>query len=101
MGKQRLARLSGVTEPHRHTSQKGDQRGFKSILRQQREIKLSSSPLANLRNYRKRILPVVDEHVVDEIGFGEDSLGAGTNCERDVCVRQHSPESAQRGHSHH
>src|SRR6185436_1991173 len=51
MREQRLARPSGITEPHRHTSQKGNQRSFNSILKQHREIKLSALPLANLRNH--------------------------------------------------
>src|SRR5215203_756298 len=100
MREQRLSRFSCITEPVRHARHERYQRSLEGILKQHRKIELPASPLANLRNNRKRSLPVVEEHVVDEIGFCKNSFSAGTCCERDTCIRQHSPKSAEGGDRH-
>src|SRR6202008_5212305 len=91
-----LPRLCCISESKRHSSKKGNQRRFKSILKQDREIKIPSFPFANLRDYRQSSLSVVRKHLVKIIGFGKNSFISGTSDERYLCFRQHASERAER-----
>src|ERR1700752_4451788 len=100
MRQQCLSRLCCISESQRHTSKKGNQSCFKSILKQDGEIKVSSFPLANLWDYRERTFSVVNKQVVNVVRFRKNSFWAGTNYECDLCIGQNAPECAQRRHGH-
>src|SRR5689334_10000420 len=83
MREQRLSRLRRVTQSQRHACQERNQRRFKSVLKKHCEIKLPALPLAHLREDRKRVLPIVNQHFIDKVGVRKDPFCAGTSDERD------------------
>src|SRR5512145_2448118 len=101
MREQSLSRFGCATKPNWHAGQKRNQRSFKSVLKQQRKIKLPSPPFAHLRKYRKGSPAIIKEHVVDEVCLREDSFSTGTYRESDLRLRQYSSEGTKRRNSHH
>src|SRR5262245_47726905 len=101
ISQQSLTRFSCVAQPPRNASEERNNSGFKSILKKDREIKPTSLPFANLIDHAQRVASIVDEQLIDECLIVEDTARPGSNCQRNLSIRQYLSECAQCGDSHH
>jgi hypothetical protein len=101
MRQQEPAALGVIADSGWNASHESNGRRFKSILKEQREIKSSPAPFARLIPRGSQTFALVNQDFVEKVCVDKKLVSTRTRNQSDVRMRQNSTQFAQGGHGHH